>query len=302
MRSFPRLGRVRALTWRCVIFSGSPPSVEEPIHLMTSREFAALASKFGAVIVERDGRPWRRVRPFFYRPLLSVEPVTEPVARPCRWPGGYQYVVTDPGRANSTLNFILLERPRDYDLGGLSHRRRNLIRRAAAQFTVRRIDNLAEFKERGHQAYRSFFQRTKYRYKTDRNNPERFAAWATSIFHQPKVLLLGGYGAEGLVAFSCSYLVEGTLFYNTFVAESASLRRNVGEVMLHELRRRAAVEPRVKQILIRHYNGGGPMDQYYLLRGGTLVRKPARLELSSPMRVALQRLAPRLYSRLSGRL
>ena len=268
---------------------------------MSVPEFAELSARFGAKIVERNGVYWRQVRPFFYRPLHSVEPLDDrALVAPLRWPGGFQYAVAAGRPANSTLNFIMLDRLQEYSLGSIGHRRRHLIKQAAGRFAVRRIENLEELKERGHKAYLSFFERTQYAYRSDRVERNRFAQWAETLFRHPKAILLGAYGEGGLTAVSCSFWIKDTLLYTTFYAETESLRRNVGEVMFHELRMAAAGIPAIREIMIRPYKGGESMDQYYLIRGGKVVRMPARLELNRFTLAAIRRFMPGEHALLTG--
>ena len=271
------------------------------LQQMSIPEYARLSTQLGGTIVERDGIYWRRVRPFFYRPLHSVEPIeAESFAPPSHWFGGYQHAVADARQANSTLNFIMLDSLRDYGLSSLSHRRRHLITQAARRFQVRQIESLSELKEQGYRAYCSFFERTRYAYRSDRVERSRFGQWADHLFRQPKVLLLGGYGASGLTAISASYWIKDTLNYMTFYAETESLRLNIGEAMFHELRLTAARHPGIREIMIRPYKGGESMDQYYLLRGGKVVRKPARLALHPVGHAVLRKFRPAEYSLLMG--
>jgi len=272
-----------------------------PLQQMSIQEHAELEIQFGTPLIHRHGRYWRRVRPFFYRPLHGVEPIAEAVVRsPCAWPGSFQYAVADAQRANSTINFIMLDQLQTYSLESLGHRRRNLIRQAARHFHVRRLDDLDELKNQGYLAYRSFYERTRYSYRSDRLVKEKFDEWAETLFRHPKAILLGGFGPAGLVAVSCSYWIKNTLNYATFYAETGCLRQNIGEVMLHELRLIAAGEPGIREILIRPYRGGESMDQYYLLRGAKIVRKPARLELNRFSLALLRRLKPAEYALLTG--
>jgi hypothetical protein len=268
---------------------------------MSVQEFAVLSARFGAKIIERDGVYWRRVRPFFYRPLHSSEALDgSGLVPPVRWPAGYQYATAGGRPANSTLNFIILDRLQEYSLDAIGHRRRHLIKQAAGRFAVRRIENLEELQTQGYKAYLSFFQRTRYGYRSDRVQRSRFAEWAGILFRHPKVILLGAYGEEGLTAVSCSYWVNDSLLYTTFYAETESLRRNVGEVMFHELRLAAARIPAIREVMIRPYKGGESMDQYYLLRGGKIVRKPARLEVNRFALAAIRRIMPGEHALLTG--
>jgi hypothetical protein len=112
--------------------------------------------------------------------------------------------------------------------------------------------------------------------------------------------LLGGYGADGLGAISTSYWVNHTLVYSTLICDTASLKKNLGELMFHEVRELAAREPGIRQIFVRGYQGGNSLDQYYMLRGCQLSRMPARLEMLSPVLGLIRLGLPRQYELLCG--
>lgn len=271
------------------------------IQQMTLKDYAVLQSRFGVRIICRDGQYWRKVRPFFYRPLLPVEACAEsPNPPPVTWPGGFQYVVANQQRANSTMNFIMADNPGSYSLDSLSHKRRQLIKRAAQHFDVRPLTDPEEWKKQGHQVYLSFLQRTGYPYLTDRKHKTAFAQWIDSLCSNPKTILLGGYGPKGLAAISTSYWINQTLVYSTLICETESLRKNVGELMFHEVRQLAARQSGISEVFVRGYQGGNSIDQYYLHRDCQVVRKPARLEISTATRALLRWFQPRKYELLVG--
>jgi hypothetical protein len=270
---------------------------------MTPAEYAAMERDLGAKVVDCDGVFWRQVRPFFYRPILPTQgfPGSQ-ISRPFGWPNGFQFVLADKSAANSQLNFIMLDGLRDYSGEQLGRRRKQLVRAASQIFQVRPLRNLNEFKEQGFRAYRSFYNRTGYAHRADRKDERTFHEWAEKVFSNPKVILLGGYGAEGLVGVSRSYLVGGTLVYATLFCETEALKKNIGELMLHELRMLAAGDVRIAEIYVRNYQAGNSLDQYYLLRGGKLVSKPARLVLRAGVGAALKLLVPRQHAMLTGKV
>jgi hypothetical protein len=273
------------------------------IKAMTIVQYAEMQRMSGAAVILRHGTYWRRVRPFFYRPILPLEAHrADGQPRPFPWPNGYQHVVTAGEPSNSTLNFIVLDNLQSYSLGTLSHRRRHLITHAGQSFEVRPITASGELKQQGHRVYLSFFRRTKYSYKSERQQKVIFDQWADALFRHPAMLVLGGYGGDGLVAISTSCLVNTTLVYSTLICETAAMKKNVGEVMFHELRRIAANQPEISRIYVRNYQGGGSHDQYYLMRGCRLERIPALLDLPTPARTLIPRFLPKQYARLCGEL
>ena len=277
--------------------------MELKLQPMTSAEYAAVERGLGAKISERNGIFWRQVRPFFFRPVLPTQEFSAPeVSLPFGWPNGFQHALPVGATANSQMNFLMLDGLRDYSSEQLGRRRKQLVRSASQLFQVRPLRDLREFQEQGFKAYRSFYNRTGYTHRADRKDEKSFHEWAEKVFSNPKVILLGGYGADGLVGVSRSYLVGATLVYATLFCETESLKKNLGELMFHELRMLAAGDPRIAEIFVRHYQNGNSLDQFYLLRGCKLVSKPARLMLPTGIGAGLKFFLPRQHAVLIGRI
>ena len=270
---------------------------------MSPAEYAAVERGLGANILERNGIFWRQVRPFFYRPVLPTQEFSNAeISKPFGWPNGFQHALADGATANSQMNFLMLDGLRDYSAEQLGRRRKQLVRSASQIFQVRPLRDLREFQAQGFQAYRSFYNRTGYTHRADRKDEKTFHAWAENVFSNPKVILLGGYGADGLVGVSRSYLVNQTLVYATLFCDTEALKKNLGELMFHELRLLAAGDPRIAEIFVRNYQDGNSLDQYYLLRGCKLVSKPARLAMPAVIRDVIKFFLPRQHALLTGKI
>lgn len=270
---------------------------------MTPAEYAAMERELGAKVVERGGIFWRQVRPFFYRPVLPTDEFSvAQMQKPFGFPNGFQHAIAAGEPANSQINFIMLVGLSDYSIEHLGRRRKQLVRAASQNFQVRPLRDLREFKEQGFRAYRSFYNRTGYSHRADRKDEKTFQDWAEKVFSNPKVILLGAYGPEGLVGVSRSYLVGNTLVYATLFCETEALKKNVGELMFHELRVFAAGYNRIREIYVRNYQAGNSLDQYYLLRGCKLVSKPARLVLPAGIGAAVKTFLPRQHAMLTGKI
>ncbi len=275
--------------------------MDHSIQPMSLSEYADQQTRLGAKVICRSGVFWRKIRPFFYRPLLPVESYSkEAVQVPVTWPSGFQYVTDNRELANSSMNFIMLDELQGYSLGSLTCKRRQRVKLGAQQFQVRPLQNSDELKMQGHKVYLSFYQRTLYPYKQDRRNYRAFCMWIDTLFSSPKTILLGGFGPNGLAAITSLYWVNRTLIFSTLICESEALRKNLGELMFHEIRQLAAKHTGIKQIYVRNYQGGNSLDQYYLNRGCQLVRKPSRLEITSPFKTLLRCFLPRKYDLLRG--
>ncbi len=270
------------------------------IQPMSLSDYADHQRRLGAAVICRNGVFWRKVRPFFYRPLLPVESYAESaVQTPFAWPGGFQYVVEDGLEANSTMNFVMLDDLQRYSIGSLKHKHRWLIKRAAQDFEVRPLRDPDELKAQGHRVYLSFYERTRYAYREDRISYPAFCQWIDTLFSSPETILIGGYGPNGLAAILTSYWVNNTLIYSTLICESEALHRNLGELMFHEIRQLAVQHSGIRQMYVRNYHGNS-LDHYYLYRGCQLVRRPARLEIPQPCESMLRWISPDRYARLLG--
>jgi hypothetical protein len=277
--------------------------MDHALQPMSPAEYSAVQRELGAKVVSQNGIFWRRVRPFFYRPILPFQEISRAeMLTSFHWPCGFQHVLAGGEPANSMMHFIMLDQLQAYALGDLGRRRQQLIRQAARQFEVRPVRDLREFKEQGFRVYQSFYDRTGYGYRKDRKSQAGFHQWAETIFRQPKVILLGGYGAAGLVGLSCSFWVDRTLVYASLFCETEALKKNLGELMFHQLRMLAAQEPRIAEILVRNYQMGNSLDHYYLLRGAKLVSKPARLVMPALIRTGIKWFLRRQHALLTGQI
>lgn len=268
---------------------------------MTVEEYTAARAALGDR-VEKVGRVyWTRSRKNFFRPLLPYEAYapgeTELPRALC---SGFQYVVADEREANSTTSFLMLDDLRGYALWQLSHNRRRLINAAAKKMEIRVVRNLGELQDQGFAAYSSFYSRTGYQYMSARRRKAVFCQWAATLLQQPKTLILGAYDCSGLTSISISYLVDATLLYATFFSQTKAMQQGAGELMFHTLREAAGRTPGIEQIFVRRYQDGNGMDNYYLMRGAKLVRKPSKLQLSPVISWVLKYCLNRQYAILHG--
>jgi len=273
---------------------------------MSLEQFAAFQRAQGAEIVRIGDAYWRRLRPFFYRPLL---PFREYPPDSTRTPfgaklGGVQYAVPRGVEANSCLNVLLFDNPEAYSLESLDRRRRWEVRQAAKHFTVCPVESSDELIRKAYSTYCAFYLRTHYGYRSERRHLDGFSRWAESLFQFPEVSVFGAYRGCNLCAVGIWALVEDALIYLTMFCDEEALRLNVTALMLHTLREVGAGCPQVKQIFVGmyHHLGRKSIDDFYLLRGCRLIQKPARFCLNPAASLFLRLCMPRQYAKLLGKI
>ena len=280
---------------------GALTSVEtSPLAAMTAEEYAALQIAMGAKLVSSGGVWWRAVRPFFYRPLLPFrELAPDRVAYPALARlGGAQHLVPGGVRSNSSMSLLVFDDPQSYSFESLDKSRRRDLRRSMERFVVKRLTDVDDFASSAHPVYLSFYERTKYAYKSDRTDPRRFAEWARTLMGFPKVCILGAYRDDELVAVGVSFLVEDTLFISSIFAESKALAGLVSESVLHTMRTQVAGARDVNLIFAAMAGMERGLDNFYLLRGARLESRAAWLSLNPLMSAALRKFRPDSYRRL----
>jgi hypothetical protein len=271
---------------------------------MTPSQHAEYEGMLGSTVVDAGGMLWRRARPFFYRPLQQwreFNPTSLRLPRSARI-GGAQCAVPSVQEANSHLNFFVFDNTRDYSLAILDHNRRRQVRRASEQFVVRTVVDAGEFKTNAYPLYCSFQERTGYHVGEDRQYPAHFARWTDGLFQIPTLLVLGGYLKDELRGISISFLIKDTVVLASWFWATDALRTFLPDLMLHSIREAAAASPGVTTVLLGAYTGDRGVDGFKVIRGATLVRRRAVLQMNPLANAFVRRFLPAHHARLLGNL
>ncbi len=263
-------------------------------------EYAAFERSLGVPVVEAGGVWWRRVRPFFYRPVYPFQ-VLNPQAvcppRAARW-GGFQVPVSDWNHANSSLVYLVFERPSEYQLDALPKRLRQSIRKGLARFEVREITSVCRFVEEAWPVYLSFQARTGYGWRSDRRTREGFASWAEALFASGKVRVYGAYDRDGLAGIDSLYRVENVLLGGPTFSRTEALRDRVTDVLFHAIRTCAAECTGVSCLYLGTSASKPSLDEAKLNRGAVRWVVPAHCYVQPLVGRVLTLLYPSVKARL----
>lgn len=243
---------------------------------MTVDEYATLQQACGAHVVKVQDTWWVEPRPFFFRPLF---PFTEVTPRFRNYParalaGGVLHPVPAGVAGNSCMHLFLYENPKRYSIYQLNPKHRQTVRKTCGIFEARRLTELARFVEEAGPIYRSFYQRTRYFYKKERVQEDLFAAWARPLFEQPKVVVIGVYRGEKLVATEILYQVEDVVIEDIFFSDTESQALQVTDFMVHTVREQARSSD--ARYIFRGFPTGKPsLDQSKIIRGCSILKLPA---------------------------
>lgn len=108
-----------------------------------------------------DGVWWQRMKLFYSCPLNFLKTYSRGKVRPPFLSGviGYEHVVPTKAEGNAEMAVVLLPDMSQYDLGRLSSKKRNQIRRGLERVEVRKMDNVRDLLEQGLEINRSSLSR-----------------------------------------------------------------------------------------------------------------------------------------------
>lgn len=248
---------------------------------MSIEEYAAFKRDGGDRVVKIKGTWWVEARPFFFRPLFPLSRVAPGLAN---YPatsivGGVLHLVPERMPANSSMNLFLYEDLAGYSLESMDKKSRWTVRKSMEYFHAERLTDVELFVRQAYPVYRSFYDRTRYFYKSERTAERFFAQWARTIFSTPKVKVTGGYRQDRLCAVDISYQVEDLIIEDVFFSDSLSQQFRVTDFMLHVLREQASRSD--ARMLFRGFpSGKESLDRSKVSRGCRRLALPAHCRIN----------------------
>lgn len=268
---------------------------------MSPERYAAVESSSGVRIIKQGDVYWRRVRPFFYRPLFPFCRYDRmSVGRSFRKLAACQYGVWEGQSSNSFLNFIVYDDIRSYDAEKL-HRgpAKHLSFAIEHCVKVRRVFDERNFCLQGYEVYLSFYDRTKYRFAKNRTDREGFEQWAKTLFRFPELVVLGAFSGPTLLGFGVACAVEGTVIIKSGVHSNLGLELHSSDLLLHHWRITARNDTTVAMIYDSGMTTPG-IDEFKRRRGAVVKALPAHLHANPFLLNAIRHFDKVHYDHLFG--
>ncbi len=266
---------------------------------MTVDEYAAYEKGNGTPVVKVGDVWWRRVKPFFYRPLFLFQTLDIGKKVPCG-AIGWQHKVADPKCANSCIKVIVFDNIAHYSLECLKRKKRSFVRKALTRLTVDVIKDRSLFCREAYGVYRAFYERTGYRWRKDRLKKSEFDEWGDHLFKHDKVVIHGVYHGEILIAVNISYLVENVLIDAAFFSTNEGLRLGSSDVVWHRIREDASRSEEIQYIFEGTVSGITSLDAAKLIRGGKILFLPSYLHMNNMILKGVKLMKRKWYDKISG--
>lgn len=268
---------------------------------MTIQEYALYQRSLGLKVEKRDDVWWAEVRPFFFRPLISLAEV-DPEAT--RYPGksrigGFLHAVSPAATTNTEMNFFIYDDIQRYSLGQLNEKHRYITRKGIQNFEARQLTDAGKFIDGAYEPFRSFYDRTRYQYKKERVDRAYFIDWSEKLFGDDRVLVVGAYRMGKLAAIDVSCQVEDLIIDEIFFSDTESLNLKVTDFLLHKIRE-AAASSDAAYIFRGLPSGHRTLDESKLTRGCKVMRKPALLRINPLALYTAKLFMKKSYNKLLG--
>jgi hypothetical protein len=271
---------------------------------MTIDNYAEMLRRTGTDTIKIQNIWWRKVRPFFYRPLLPYQ-IYDPLQLKVNLNKmtSFQHVVSIENQHNSYMNFLIFDRLKNYNSSILKKDDRKKIKRALKNnLTVHQITSREkeEFIKKAFTVYLSFYGRTKYSYRKDRTNKEKFVQWLYTIFNFPGTLVIGVFKEEVLLSFEIAILIEDTLIYQTSINSKLGLKFHSPDLGLHFWREKVSKRSGINMIYAGYYLSEEGINMFKIQRGARVVAYPAYLYINPFLLLIAKNLRKRIYEKLMG--
>jgi hypothetical protein len=271
-------------------------------EIMSEEEFAGVEKDSGNAVFLRNGVWWRKVRPFFFRPLLPFKPCGPEALKGAfgRFTGTQHAV--DPGQPfNSHFNILIWDRLQEYSLAAVSQHTRSKIRKAMDNRVVlSRVTDPGPFVRDAFPVYQSFFSRTRYGFQSERKDRTGFGAWAGKLLSHPKLIVLAATHESKLISVYISCRVGDWVVLKAAINSEAALGLHAPDLAIHNYREQASRIPEIRFLADSFFQEHDGVNTFKIRRGARVAAFPAMLRIPAAAEAFLKNFRKSDYRQLLG--
>jgi hypothetical protein len=271
-------------------------------EIMSEEEFARVEEDSGNTVSLRNGIWWRKVRPFFFRPLLPFKP-----CRPEELKGAFgrftatQHAV-DPDRPfNSHFNILIWDRLQEYSLASVSrHTRAKISKAMDNRVVLNRVTDPGPFVREAFPVYQSFFSRTRYGFRSERKDRTGFDSWARKLLRHPKLMVLAATRGNKLISVYISCRVGDWVVLKAAINSEAALDLHAPDLAIHHYREQASRIPEIRFLADSFFQEHDGVNTFKIRRGARVAAFPAMLRIPAAAGALIRNFRKRDYRQLVG--
>jgi len=269
---------------------------------MSDEEYVKLIKDEYLRIIRHDGVLWREVAPFFWRPVFhfleyDVQDMHVPISFRL---GGFQFPITEKSKANSTINYYVFENVKEYDVGLLSRNERKRIFKSMKCLEVKREYDFSGFVEKSYPVYHSFYTRSGYKYRRDRDHYNTYTEWAKKLFESGKTIILGVYSNNIMAGVLTMVYVRGIIILLSMFTHTKYLERKPSDLLYHAARMIASKIEGVQFIYAGMMSEEKGVNDFKEMRGASLIKAPSYVYINPVVNKALKYCGKKYYRKILG--
>ncbi len=276
------------------------PAAAGRLRSLGEADLAELRLAEGARVVERGGRFWVQTFPGFYQPIHQLaEHRAAHVRRPVRACWGYRsaLVTEDHSLANGAYPVHLLEDFRAWSPASLGVNRRYDLRRCHAKVELVVAHDPEPFLADGWEVYASTQERVHL-------GTEARSAYLRDIAARvpdPRRLFVAGFIDGRLSGYMESYLVDGVFYGRDLYVRTEVSKTGIGTGLYLASMEIALATGRADRLCFGPEISDRPgLARFKRTLGVGIVHVPTRVVIPGPIRLAMRRLRPAAYYRITG--
>jgi hypothetical protein len=269
------------------------------VRTLNEAEVADLRAAEGERVVERGGRYWIQTFPGFYHPIHHLAEHRAHEKRPALACWGYLAALVPEDRhlANGTYPAHLMEDLSGWAPSRMEESRRRDLRRCLAQVELVVAPDPEPFLSDGWDVYSS----ARERIRQDAKERDAYLRDIACRVQDPRRVFVAGFIDGRLAGYLESYLVDRIYYGHELMVRTEVTKSGIATGLYSAMLEIARATGRADRVCLGPEITDRPGLAFFKKTlGFPVVRVPTRVVIPGPIRMAVRRLRPATYYRLTG--